>query len=138
MTNTEKLIAHIKERIKRRELAKLEWELDTISKLLNALPCYEEDKIYEIFCAKEEPDETDDAEVSYKTYDAKEISVGDELTDGEFVGVCVGTEGNEVNVVLRDGSTGQWDAEDWNRTGRNFPVIEKILNTMNNAEVTNA
>lgn len=138
MTNTEKLIAHIKERIKRRELAKLEWELDTISKLLNALPCYEENKIYEIFCAEEEPDETDDAEVSYKTYDAKEISVGDELTDGEFVGVCVGTEGIEVNVVLRDGSTGQWDAEDWNRTGRNFPAVEKILNTMSNAEVENA
>lgn len=138
MTNTEKLIAHIKERIKRRELAKLEWELDTISKLLNALPCYEEDKIYEIFCAKEELVEAEETEVSYKTYDAKEISVGDELTDGEFVGVCVGVEGNEVNVVLRDGSTGQWDTEDWNRTGRNFPAVEKILNTMNNAEVENA
>lgn len=138
MTNTEKLIAHIKERIKRRELAKLEWELDTISKLLNVLPCYEEDKIYEIFCAGEEIVESEETEVSYKTYDAKEISVGDELTDDEFVGVCVGVEGNEVNVVLRDGSTGQWDAESWNRTGRNFPAVEKILNTMNNAEVTNA
>lgn len=138
MTNIEKLIAHIKTRLVRREYTKLDWELTMLGKMLGGLPIYTEDKIYEIFCAEEEPDETDDAEVSYKTYDAKEISVGDELTDGEFVGVCVGTEGNEVNVVLRDGSTGQWDAEDWNRTGRNFPVVEKILNTLNNAEVDNA
>ncbi len=138
MTNSEKLIAHIKTRFAQREYTKLDWELTMLGKLLSGLPDYEENKIYEIFCTEEEPKETDDAEVSYKTYDSKEISVGDELTDGECVGVCVGVEGNEVNVVLRDGSTGQWGAEDWNCTGRNFPVIEKILTTMNNAEVENA
>lgn len=138
MTNIEKLIAHIKTRLVRREYTKLDWELTMLGKLLSGLPDYEENKIYEIFCTEEEPDKTDDAEVSYKTYDSKEISVGDELTDGEFVGVCVGTDGNEVSVVMRDGSAGQWGVRDWKRTGRNFPAVEKILNTMNNAEVNNA
>lgn len=138
MTNNEKLIAHIKTRLVRREYTKLDWELTMLGKLLSGLPDYEENKIYEILCTEEEPKETDDAEISYKTLDSSVISVGDELTDGYYVCVCVGTDGNEVSVVMRDGSVGSWDTETWNRTGRNFPDIEKILNAMNNAEVNNA
>ena len=138
MTNIEKLIAHIKTRMVRHEYTKLDWELTMLGKLLSGLPDYEENKIYEILCTEEEPKETDDAEISYKTLDSSVISVGDELTDGKFVGICVGVAGDEVNVVISDGRTGLWGTEEWKRTGRNFPAVEKILNTMNNAEVVNA
>ena len=138
MTNIEKLTAHIKMRLERGEYTKLNWEMDVLEKLLVNMPVYTEDKVYDAICAEEEPKETDDSEVSYKTYNSTEINVGDELTDGEFVGVCVGMGDGTVSVVMQDGSADEWDKEEWDRTGRNFPVVEKILNALNNAEVDNA
>ncbi len=139
MTNTEKLITHIKTRLAHESYTVLDWELTMLDKMLKALPSYEEDEVYDIICGDDETPEIEDTAM-YRTFDSDKFHVGDEvIDDGGYRGVVVGTE-KGFYVVMKDGSTGEWDEslDGWKRTGRNFPAIENILNILKKTEVNNA
>ena len=128
MTNTEKLITHIKTRLAHESYTVLDLELTMLDKMLKALPSYEEDKVYDIICGEDEAPEIEDTAM-YRTFASDKFHVGDEVVDdGGYRGVVVGTE-KGFYVVMKDGSTGKWDEtnDGWKRTGRNFPAIENIL-----------
>lgn len=139
MTNTEKLITHIKTRLAHESYTVLDWELTLLDKMLKALPSYEEDKAYDIICGEDEAPEIEDPAM-YRTFASDKFHVGDEVVDdGGYRGIVVGTE-KGFYVVMEDGSTGEWDEinDGWKRTGRNFPAIENILNILKKSEVNNA
>lgn len=139
MTNTEKLITHIKTRLAHESYTVLDWELTMLDKMLKALPSYEEEKVYDIICCEDEAPEIEDPAM-YRTFNSEKFHVGDEVVDdGGYRGVVVGTE-KGFYVVMKDGSTGEWDEtnDGWKRTGRNFPAIENILNILKKSEVNNA
>ena len=128
MTNIEKLITHIKTRLAQESYTVLDWELTMLGKMLKELPCYDEDKVYDIICGEDEAPEIEDPAM-YRTFASDKFHVGDEVVDdGGYRGVVVGTE-KGFYVVMKDGSAGEWDevTAGWKRTGRNFPAIEKIL-----------
>ena len=138
MTNTEKLITHIKTRLAQESYTVLDWELTMLDKMLKALPSYEEDKVYDIICGEDEAPEFED-QVMYRTFASDKFHVGDEVVDDDgYRGVVVGTE-KGFYVVMKDGSTSEWDEtnDGWKRTGRNFPAIENILNILKKSEVNN-
>ena len=131
MTNTEKLIAHIKTRLTQESYTVLDWELTMLDKMLKALPSYEEDKVYDIICGEDEVPEFDDAEM-YRTFDSDKFRAGDEVYDERgYKGVVTMAE-KGFYIVMDDGSAGKFDgiSDGWKRTGRNFPAIENILNIL--------
>lgn len=138
MTNTEKLITHIKTRLAHESYTVLDWELTMLGKMLKELPCYDEDKVYDIICEEDEAPVFDDAEM-YRTFDSDKFRVGDEVFDGTNKGVVTSVGDIGLYVVMRDGSAGGWDevTAGWKRTGRNFPAIENILNILKKSEVNN-
>lgn len=128
MTNTEKLIAHIKTRLAQESYTVLDWELTMLGKMLKELPCYDEDKVYDIICGEDEVRVFDNAEM-YRKFISDKFRVGDEVYDDQgYKGIVTGTE-KGFYVVMEDGSADEWDesSDGWKRTGRNFPAIEKIL-----------
>lgn len=139
MTNAERMINHVQLRLAQKQYTVLNWELTMFDKMLKTLPSYDEDLAYEIICADDEAHENEDSAM-YRTFDSDKFHVGDEVVDdGGFRGVVVGTE-KGFYVVMKDGSTGKWEEtnDGWNRTGRNFPAIENILNILKKSEVNNA
>lgn len=141
MTNTEKLIAHIKMRLAHDSYTVLDWELTMLDKMLKALPSYEEDKVYDIICGEDEASEFDDDRL-YRMFDSTEFHVGDEVrygcTDNKAVVLYAGEE--SIAVLESDNSIPTYALKDiaWKRTGRNFPAIENILNILKKSEVNNA
>ena len=129
MENTEKLISHIQMRLAQQHYVALSWELTMLDKMLKALPSYEEDKVYDIICTEAPDVEIDDT--LYRTFDSKLLNVGDEVTDGEYVGVVTCLMNGEITVMMKDGSADVWtDADGWKRTGRNFQGISNILGVL--------
>lgn len=56
------------------------------------------------------------------------IKVGDEVSDGKFVGVVTRIESTALHVVMSDGSSSAWGFDDgWRKTGRHFPEITATL-----------
>lgn len=139
MTNIEKLITHIKMRLAHESYTVLDWELTMLDKMLKALPSYEEDKVYDIICADDEAPEIEDPAM-YRTFDSSEFHVGDEIVDangGRAVIYMISCEGA---FALYGNKTEYFslDNPNFNRTGRNFPAIENILNILKKSEVNNA
>ena len=137
MTNTEKLINHIKTRLAQESYTVLDWELTMFDKMLKALPSYEEDKVYDIICGEDEAPEFDDGTM-YRTFDSTAFHVGDEVVNEGNYGVVLSLGRVGFNIVMDDGSVGNEFAGGWKRTGRNFPAIENILNILKKSEVNNA
>ena len=139
MTNTEKLITHIKTRLAHESYTVLDWELTMLGKMLKELPCYDEDKVYDIICGEDEARVFDNAEM-YRKFISDKFCVGDEVYDDKgYKGIVTRAE-KGFYVVMDDGSVGEWDeySDGWKRTGRNFPAIENILNILKKSEVNNA
>jgi len=140
MTNTEKLITHIKTRLAHESYTVLDWELTMLDKMLKALPSYEEDKAYDIICADDETPEIEDPAM-YRTFDSSEFHVGDEilgksgmkyivLAVGELTLTSIGSD-----MLIHNVDKSPYSVK---RTGRNFPTIENILNILKKSEVNNA
>lgn len=59
------------------------------------------------------------------------VKVGDEVTDGKFVGVVTRIESTALYVVMSDGSSSAWGFGDgWRKTGNHFPEIAAVLEQM--------
>ena len=141
MTNTEKLITHIKTRLAHESYTVLDWELTMLDKMLKALPSYEEDKVYDIICGEDEAPEIDDDRL-YRTFDSTEYHVGDEVKYGDTKckAVVIYADCSEIVLLDADNDIDTVSLSDtkWQRTGRNFPAIENILNILKKSEVNNA
>ena len=65
-----------------------------------------------------------------------EIKVGDEVTLGFTKGIVtrIGIKDHSVDILWRDGSTGEWSKDDFDRefrkTKRHFPQIVEVLKQM--------
>ena len=65
-----------------------------------------------------------------------EIKVGDEVTLGFTKGIVtrIGIKDHSVDILWRDGSTGEWNKDNFDRevrkTKRHFPQIDEILKQM--------
>ena len=141
MTNTEKLITHIKTRLAHESYTVLDWELTMLDKMLKALPSYEEEKVYDIICCEDEAPEIED-QAMCRTFASDKFHVGDEVrygcTNSKAIVLYVGEE--SIAVLESDNSIPTYALKDiaWKRTGRNFPAIENILNILKKTEVNNA
>ena len=138
MTNTEKLIAHIKTRLAQESYTALDWELTMLDKMLKALPSYEEEKVYNIICVEDEAPEIED-QAMYRTFDSTEYHVGDEVID-KYGRKYVVHGLNEVGIFILNNDESSYFSKtntNFKRTGRNFPAIENILNILKKSEVNN-
>ena len=139
MTNTEKLITHIKTRLAQKSYTVLDWELTMLDKMLKALPSYEEEKVYDIICGEDEAPEFDDDRL-YRRFDSTEYHVGDEVID-ESGRKYVIHGLNEVGIFILNNDESSYFSKtntNFKRTGRNFPAIENILKILKKSEVNNA
>lgn len=98
---------------------------------IEAIPeCYHSDVLDALFKpTKQEEDEQPEDYAAVKTFDSDEFHVGDEVTDGGYVGIVTALI-PEFTVVMKDGSAGVWETTEWKRTGRNFPAISAILEAL--------
>lgn len=139
MTNAERMINHIQLRLAQKQYTVLNWELSMFDKMLKTLPCYETDMAYTIICADDEAPEIED-QAMYRTFDSTEFHVGDEIVDANGERAVVYMISCEGAFALYGNKTEYFSLNNpnFNRTGRNFPAIENILNILKKSEVNNA
>ena len=126
MTNTEKLITHIKTRLAQESYTVLDWELTMLGKMLKELPCYDEDKAYDIICGEDEVRVFDDDRL-YMTFDSTELHIGDEVVKEKNIAIVTMIYFDDCYVMYSNGACEMDSISNFQRTGRNFPAIEKIL-----------
>lgn len=102
---------------------------------LEAVPeVYHNDVLHALFKESEKAQESEQPEdyAVVRMFDSDEFHIGDEVTDGMNKVVICGKDGFNVFRVF-GGSTYAFDqnsAENWHRTGRNFPAIPAILDAL--------
>lgn len=139
MTNAERMINHIQLRLAQKQHTVLSWELTMFDKMLKNLPGYDVDKAYDIICADDETPEIEDSAM-YRTFDSTEFHVGDEIVDANGKRAVIYMISCEGAFALYGDKTEYFSLNNpnFNRTGRNFPAIENILNILKKTEVNNA
>lgn len=62
--------------------------------------------------------------------DVETYRVGDEVFDGECIGIvtCVGD--GSIDVVMSDGSADSWGFSEWAKTGRSYPEVVDMLSML--------
>ena len=138
MTNAERMINHIQLRLAQKQYTVLNWELTMFDKMLKTLPGYDVDKAYDIICADDETPEIEDPAI-YRTFDSSEFHVGDEIVDSNGERAVIYMINCDGAFALYDHKTEYFSLNNpnFNRTGRNFPAIENILNILKKSEVNN-